>query len=79
MDSFLNQLIQCYSSNATNLHHLTQYAVLPHNIEIVLWPQITLTSLTLCLEEDRASVAGIEGSAAVMPINVHMLVITAAR
>jgi len=33
------QLIQFYSSDATN-HHLThtQYAVLPHNIEIVMWP-----------------------------------------
>jgi len=29
----------------TNLHHLKQYAVLPHTTEIVTWPQITMTSL----------------------------------
>ena len=36
-----------FGFNATDLHHLTftQYAVLPHNIEITLWPQITMTSL----------------------------------
>jgi len=34
MDSFLNQVIQFYSNNATNLHHLTnaQYdGVAPQN------------------------------------------------
>jgi len=52
MDIFLNQLIQFYSSSATNLHHLTsQYAVLPHYIEIViLWPQITVASLGMVNE-----------------------------
>jgi len=35
-DVCLNQLIQFYSNNATNAHHFTQYAVLPHNIEIAL-------------------------------------------
>ena len=41
-DIFLSQLIQFYSNNATNLRPLTQYAVLPHNIEIVFWPQTSL-------------------------------------
>jgi len=37
MDIILNQLIQLYSNNATNLYQLTlHYAVLPYNIEIVL-------------------------------------------
>ena len=49
MDIFLNQLIQFYSNNATNLHHLTSYsrlAVLFHSIETALRPpQITVTSL----------------------------------
>ena len=41
-DIFLNQLIQFYSNNATNLHHLTTYstAALPHKMAIVLRPQI---------------------------------------
>jgi len=43
-DIFLNHLIQFYSNNATNLH-LTSHSLLPHNTEIVLWPQITVTSL----------------------------------
>jgi len=43
-DIFLNQLIQFYSNNATRLT-VTHYAVLPHNIEIVIRPQITVTSL----------------------------------
>jgi len=33
MDMFLNQIIQFYSSNEANLY-VTQYDVLPHNIEI---------------------------------------------
>jgi len=39
---FLNQLIQFYSNNATNLYQLTSYSttVLPHKMEIVLRPQI---------------------------------------
>jgi len=37
-DVFLNQLIQFYSNNAINLHHF--------NMEIVMWPQITVTSLS---------------------------------
>jgi len=46
MDIFLNHLIQFYSNNATNLrHNFTQYTVLPRNIKIVVWPQITVTSL----------------------------------
>jgi len=47
MDIFLNQLIPFYSNNATDLSPLnfTQYAVLPHSMEIVLWPQIAVTSL----------------------------------
>jgi len=35
-DIFLNQLIQFCSNNATNLHQLTRYTVLSHNIEIVI-------------------------------------------
>jgi len=38
-DIFLKQLIQFYSNDATNLHHLLYtvvYAVLPHNIETVM-------------------------------------------
>jgi len=34
-----------YSNSATNLHYLTSHAVLPHNTEIVMRPQITVTSL----------------------------------
>ena len=42
LDVFLHKLIQFYSNNVTNLHHLTsQYAVLPHNPEIVALPQIS--------------------------------------
>jgi len=47
----LKQLIQFYSNSATNLSNkssplnFTEYAVLPHNIEIVMWPPITVTSL----------------------------------
>ena len=44
----LNHLIQFHSNNAKNLHHLTSHStpyLLPHNIEIVLYPQITVTSL----------------------------------
>jgi len=44
---FLNQLIRFYSNKATNLCHFA-YAVLPHNTEIVLRPQITVTSRHLC-------------------------------
>jgi len=42
MDIFLNQLIQFYSNNVTNLHHLTTHSttVLPHKMVIVLRPQI---------------------------------------
>jgi len=42
MDIFLNQLIEFYSNNATNLHHLTTHSttVLPHKMAIVLRPQI---------------------------------------
>jgi len=42
MNIFLNQLIQFYSNNATNLHQLATHSttVLPHKIEIVLQPQI---------------------------------------
>jgi len=41
-DIFLNQLIQFYSNNATNLYHLTTHSttVLPHKMAIVLRPQI---------------------------------------
>jgi len=44
MDICLNQLIQFYSNNATNLHHLTSqvYAVKSHNIDTC--PEITVTS-----------------------------------
>jgi len=34
-----------YSNSATNLHYLTSHAVLPHNTETVMRPQITVTSL----------------------------------
>jgi len=42
MDSFLNRLIQFYSNNATDIHHLTTHCttVLPHKMEIVLRPEI---------------------------------------
>jgi len=42
MDIFLNQLIQFYSNNTTNLHHLTTHSttVLPYEMAIVLQPQI---------------------------------------
>jgi len=41
-DIFLNQLIQFYSNNATNLRHLTTYSttVLTYKMAIVLQPQI---------------------------------------
>jgi len=43
-------LIHVYSNNATNLYHFTQYAMLPHNIEIVMWPKMTVTYVfTLCI------------------------------
>jgi len=44
---FSNQLIQFHSSNAINLQHLTSHSTTccPHNIEIVMWPQITMASL----------------------------------
>jgi len=37
-DIFLNKMIPFYWNNATNLHsrNFTQYAVLSHNIEIVM-------------------------------------------
>jgi len=42
-DIFLSQLIQFYSNSATNLHQLTTHSttVLPHEMEIVLRPQIS--------------------------------------
>jgi len=42
MDIFLHQLIQFYSNNATNLHHLTTHSttMLPYKMAIVLRPQI---------------------------------------
>jgi len=42
MDIFLNQLIQFYSDTTWELHHLTTHSttVLPHNMAIVLRPQI---------------------------------------
>jgi len=42
MDIFLNQLIQFYSHNATNLHHFTTHSttVLTYKMAIVLRPQI---------------------------------------
>jgi len=41
--TFLNQMIQFYSNNMTNLCHLTspQYAVLPRNIEITDYCDVT--------------------------------------
>jgi len=41
-DIFLNQLIQFYSNNATNLHQLTTHStmMLPHKMATVLRPQI---------------------------------------
>jgi len=47
----LNQLIQFYSNNTTNLHHLTTRSrtVLPHKMEIVLRPPICdVTSPYVC-------------------------------
>jgi len=45
--SKINQMIQFYSNNATNLQHLTSHITpcCPHNIEIALWPQMTVTLL----------------------------------
>ena len=45
--SLLNQLIQFYLNDATNLCHLTTHSmmVLPHKMEIALQPQICETSL----------------------------------
>ena len=42
MDIYLNQLIQFYSNNVPNLHHLTTQSttVLPNKMAIVLRPQI---------------------------------------
>jgi len=42
MDTFLNQLIQFYSNNATNLRHLTTHSttLLTYKMAIVLRPQI---------------------------------------
>jgi len=42
MDIFLNQLIQFYSNNATDLHHLTMHSmtVLTYKMAIILRPQI---------------------------------------
>jgi len=47
MDICLNQLIQFCSNKRDKSSPLnfTQYALLPHNIEIVMWPQITVSSL----------------------------------
>jgi len=47
MDMCLNQLIQFCSNKRDKSSPLnfTQYAVLPHNTEIVMWPQITSMSL----------------------------------
>jgi len=44
---FLNQLIQFYSNNATNLRHVTSVHSTPccPTTEIALWPQIIVTSL----------------------------------
>jgi len=49
MDIFLNQLIQLYSNNATNLHHLISHNTprCPTTQRIVMWPQTTVTSLHL--------------------------------
>ena len=42
IEHFLNSLVQFYSNNETNLHHLTSHSTphCPQNIEIVTWPQI---------------------------------------
>jgi len=42
MDIFLNQLIQFYSNNAINLHHLSTHSttVFTYKMAIVLRPQI---------------------------------------
>jgi len=56
MDIFVNHLIQFYSNNATNLHHLTSHStmVLPHKMSIVSRPQILFAELwhhfTLCIK-----------------------------
>jgi len=51
-DIFLNQLIQFYSNNATNVHHLTKHSmtVLLHKMAIVLQPQIcdVISPYALC-------------------------------
>jgi len=45
-DIFLYQRIQFYSNSATNLHHLTSHTTPCCPItEIVVWSQITVTSL----------------------------------
>jgi len=45
MDIFLNQPIQYYLNTKANLHHLTSHSTpCCPTTEIVLWPQITVTS-----------------------------------
>ena len=53
-DIFLNQLIQFYSNNATNLHHLTTHSttVLSHIMAIIL------RHSTLCIEITHRSILG---------------------
>jgi len=43
---------QCDKSSPLNF---TQYAVLSHSIEIVTWPQITTTSLQMCMKAKLAN------------------------
>jgi len=51
MDIFLNQLIQFYSNNTTNRHHLTMHSttVLTYKMAIVLRPQICDVISPLCI------------------------------
>jgi len=54
---FLNRLIQFYSNNTTNLHHLTSHSTpcCPTKMEIVLWPYITVSSLQPMYSQEHAT------------------------
>jgi len=58
MDIFFNQLIQFYSNNATNLHHLTS-PVLPRNMETTDYCGVSLPYVLLRRRMTSTSVSEI--------------------
>jgi len=50
-DIFLNQLVDFFWNNATNLYNLTQYAVLPHNKQIVGDHILLCRHFILCIHD----------------------------